>query len=37
MEGTSQDRPENQLVRQYLIPTGCQYGIYLVYWAKPQR
>ena len=26
----------NQLVRQYLIPTGCQDGIYLVYWAKPQ-
>lgn len=28
---------KNQLVRQYLIPTGCQHGIYLVYWAKPEQ
>lgn len=28
---------KNQLVRQYLIPTGCQYGIYLVYWAKAEQ
>jgi hypothetical protein len=27
----------NQLVRQYLIPTGCRDGIYLVYWAKPEQ
>ena len=27
----------NQLVRQYLIPTGCQHGIYLVYWAKREQ
>jgi hypothetical protein len=28
---------KNQLVRQYLVPTGCQHGIYLVYWAKPEQ
>lgn len=27
----------DQLVEKYLIPTGSQYGIYLVYWAKPEQ
>lgn len=27
----------DQLVQQYLIPTGCRHGIYLVYWARPEQ
>jgi len=27
----------DQLVRQYLVPTGRRHGIYLVYWAKPEQ
>jgi hypothetical protein len=27
----------DQLVRQYLVPTGRRYGLYLVYWAKPEQ
>jgi hypothetical protein len=27
----------DQLIRQYLIPTGRRHGIYLVYWAKPEQ
>jgi hypothetical protein len=27
----------SQLIRKYLVPTGCECGIYLVYWAKPEQ
>ena len=27
----------DQLVRQYLVPTGRRHGIYLVYWARPEQ
>jgi len=27
----------DQLIQQYLIPTGRRHGIYLVYWAKPEQ
>jgi hypothetical protein len=27
----------SQLVEKYLIPTGCHYGMYLIYWAKPEQ
>jgi len=27
----------DQLIRQYLIPTGRRHGIYLVYWARPEQ
>ncbi len=27
----------NQLVLRYLVPTGLQYGIYLVYWISPEQ
>jgi hypothetical protein len=27
----------DQLIRRYLIPTGLQYGIYLVYWIPPSQ
>jgi hypothetical protein len=27
----------DQLAREYLIPTGRSYGIYLVYWAEPEQ
>jgi hypothetical protein len=27
----------NQLALRYLVPTGLQYGIYLVYWISPEQ
>jgi hypothetical protein len=35
--GTLMTAMHDQLIRRYLIPTGLQYGIYLVYWIPPRQ